>query len=171
MRFEMAELPNATFQKLLATIRGDDVVEIPVGDKVALVDAEDAPLVSQYRWRLNVGYAYVYGLGSMQRLLMKPPKGKTVDHIDGDRLNNQRYNLRICTHAENMRNRNSATGASRFKGVWLCKGSWRARIGVDGRYIGLGSFASERKAAKAYDKAALELHGEFARTNKDLDLY
>ena len=174
----MTGLPLSQFSRLMAMIKQEDVVRIPLGNGVhALIDEADAELVAGYDWRFfKTGYAYApvgrkYIL--LHRLVMNVDSSKQfVDHIDGDRLNNQRHNLRLCTHAENMRNRTSTTGTSRFKGVYATKaGTWRSAISLNGVRHRLGTFTSEVKAAMAYDKAARELHGEFARTNADLNYY
>lgn len=174
----MAKLADSTFRKIMEIVRGDDIYEVnlPCG-AVAHVDKRDENLVSGYRWYRSRGYVRHTipgnkGILILHRMLLGVTDPKIfIDHIDGDPLNNRRYNLRLCTHAENMRNRNSASGASRFKGVHLCRGSWRAVIQFNGKKIGLGSFSRESMAAKAYDKAAKEYFGEFAKTNLDLGLY
>lgn len=90
-----------------------------------------------------------------------------VDHINGDKLDNRAVNLRPCTNAENLRNGLSRGGSSRFKGVCFHKQNknWISSITLNGKTTHLGSFESEVDAAIAYDKAAKEMHGKFARTN------
>lgn len=173
----MAGLPPDIFARLLAIVKGEDCVRIDLGNgRFAVIDKSDEPLVAQYRWRyVEPGYAHATIDGRpvpMHRLILGyPPKGVEVDHEDGDGLNNQRYNIRLCTRAENAKNRRSVSGQSRFKGVWKDKLAWRATIRVDGRKIGLGSFQTQQAAARAYDSAARRYHGEFAATNADLGLY
>lgn len=148
--------------------------------KVALVDDEDFELLSQWRWFYEThGYASrdIYLGGGrknqqskrikMHRLIMDCSNDKEVDHIDGNGLNNQKYNLRICTHAENQKNlRRPITSTSGYKGVTWDKNrkKWVAYI-WSGKSINLGGFDSKEKAALAYDKAAEKYHGEFARLN------
>lgn len=107
----------------------------------------------------------------LHRLLTNAPAGKVVDHIDGDPTNNTRANLRVCSHAENMRNRamnfRSAVGR---KGVYRAAEAgkatkFRARIQVGNRRINLGRFESAEAAAAAYNEAAKRYHGEFARAS------
>ncbi len=93
----------------------------------------------------------------------------TVDHKNGDGLDNGRANLRKATHAQNMANkrlyRNNTSG---FKGVMRNteKGKpWRAVIKIDKRSRRLGNYETPEEAARAYDEAALRLFGEFARPN------
>lgn len=98
---------------------------------------------------------------------------KYIDHIDGDKTNNRIKNLRGCTHSQNMRNANiSKNNTSGLKGVdWKKQDKkWRSRVRVNGKQISLGLFNDKIEAAKAYDSAALEHHGEFAKTNKMLGL-
>jgi hypothetical protein len=173
----MAELAHTTFNKILAILKGDDFASVPIGpDAFALVDIEDVPLVSGYNWKTNGRYVSARtsdgGHILMHRLIMGLGKGDSfVDHEDGDGLNNRRYNLRLATHAQNMRNRNKTTGASKFKGVRWCQNKWRAAITADGNRHYLGAYHREVNAAKAYDRAAVKLHGEFAKTNKQMGLY
>ena len=90
------------------------------------------------------------------------------DHGSGDGLDNRWGNLRYASNAQNSRNgRRHADGTSRFKGVsWDPKRKrWQAGIGIDRKRLALGRFKSEVAAARAYDKAALLHHGEFARLN------
>ena len=142
--------------------------------KFALVDAADYEALSQYKWHLvapgklyagrKEGGKTVY----MHREIMQPPPGMMVDHIDGNSLDNRRRNMRNCTNQQNMQNiRKKPGGASRFKGVYYDKrrSTWYARICHNGKNINLGTFGTEIEAARAYDKAALELFGEFACLN------
>ena len=99
---------------------------------------------------------------------MQTPNGMQTDHIDHNGLDNQRENLRICTVAENQRNRKAdSDNASGFKGVCFSRKrhKWYAQITVDRKNMHLGSFDSPEEAARFYDLAALAYHGEFARTN------
>jgi hypothetical protein len=171
----MAGIDNTLFDRILEIIRGDDVAEVPVGTRFARVDAADFALVAEYKWNYNGRYAFAYGADGvvlMHKLILPSHSARLfVDHVDGDGLNNQRHNLRLASHAENMRNRKATGGKSRFKGVWLSKGAWRAEIQLNGKKIRLGTFTKEADAARAYDRAAVEYHGDFARTNADLGLY
>lgn len=102
----------------------------------------------------------------MYRQIMRPPPGMVVDHIDGDPWNNRRSNLRICTHAENIRNqRKPCNGNTPFKGVSILGTKFSAGISASGRTYSLGTYEDATEAALAYDAAALVVHGEFARLN------
>ena len=101
----------------------------------------------------------------MHRLIASPAAGMVVDHIDGNGLNNTRANLRICRHIDNIRNQAKRPGSSQFKGVHRRKNRWGAMIYKDKALHFLGSFLNEIDAAKAYDVAAIEAFGAFARIN------
>jgi hypothetical protein len=96
---------------------------------------------------------------------MNFPDKYQVDHINLNKLDNRRDNLRMCTPAENLRNVGARNRHSNYKGVRFYKNRWVAEIGINYQHVYLGRFKLEEEAAKAYDKAARELHGEFARTN------
>jgi hypothetical protein len=106
----------------------------------------------------------------MHRRIMRvgrDPKVK-VDHIDGDGLNNTYENLRVASHAQNIQNcKKQFNSTSQFKGVSWRKDEqlWVARIQVNGKSIFLHYHKTEEGAARAYDKAALQHFGEFAKLN------
>jgi len=105
----------------------------------------------------------------LSREIVNAPKGKWVDHINGDTLDNRKSNLRICTPSGNAANREKPiTNTSGYKGVRKAnsrKNGWRAQIKVDGKFKHLGNFSSKKDAARAYNKAAKKYRGEFARPN------
>lgn len=150
--------------------------EIPLTQgKVAIVDDEDFEWLSRYKWcytkagyavrasRINGKRRTVY----MHREILQAPAGLEVDHINGDKLDNRRSNLRIVTKQQNMFNQRPRKGSSRYKGVtWFSRTQkWRAFIKIDGKFRSLGYFDDEKEAALAYDRAARELFGEYAKTN------
>ena len=104
---------------------------------------------------------------SMHRLIMDADPGQQIDHIDGNGLDNRLCNLRFATKAQNAMNRSRRiTSPSKYKGVHKdTKGRWHATIGVGGKHIHLGSFGNQHSAALAYNAAAIQYHGEFARLN------
>jgi hypothetical protein len=137
-------------------------------DLFTLLDDQDYAWASQHRWRLNnKGYAIrsytVEGkeiVLCLHREIMQPPAGLVVDHIDQNKLNNTRANLRLLTQQQNLMNRgqfrNNTTG---FKGVIYQHGKWHARIEKDGRDIHLGFYDDLKTAALVYDCAAVLLFG------------
>lgn len=150
-------------------------VEIPLTQgRVALIDDEDLPLVSGRKWnalkRNHTFYAACtarageVGITSilMHRLILSATPGQLVDHADGNGLNNQRSNIRLCTTHQNSVNRKPLGKHSQYKGIRITpSGTWQAAIGREH----LGTFLDERDAAKAYDDAARARYGEFARLN------
>jgi hypothetical protein len=96
------------------------------------------------------------------------PNGYEIDHINRNTLDNRRCNLRLATHLQNCFNTARKKNASGYKGVYLDKriNCWNAGIGHKGKKIYIGCFTSKIEAAKAYNKKALELFGEFALLNK-----
>jgi ribosomal protein L19E len=107
----------------------------------------------------------------MHRLIMGVTDPKNIiDHKDCDGLNNQKSNLRRCTQGQNQANRPKRSySIGKYKGIALAptkrKVRWRAQIKNIGKVLGLGYFDTQEEAAMAYDKAALEIHGEFANLN------
>ena len=102
------------------------------------------------------------GGGLFHRVITSAPKGLEVDHIDGNPLNNQRSNLRLCSHRDNSRNlRKYKNSKTPFKGVQKTRsGRWQARISLS-----LGVFDTPEQAAIAYDRAIKQIHGEFSSPN------
>lgn len=161
--------------------------------KVALVDDSDYEWLNKSKWYANEGNSTYYarrycGVGTsikMHQQIMTPPKGMLVDHRDGDGLNNQRSNLRICTISQNNTNRKpSKNGTSKYLGVSRnivnnrgfskannCYVSseyiyWKAQI-IDNKKVKvLGNFKTELEAAIIYNLTARRYHGEYARPNK-----
>jgi len=144
--------------------------------KFAIVDAADYDWLMRYQWHAfegNRGKFYARGCKGkpvfMHRMIMNPPKGMVVDHIDGNGLNNRRSNLRICTRRENGYNRGPRRhGTSGFKGVGRVpndSSKCYAKITHNGETFKLGTFDTDIEAARAYDGKARELFGEFAWLN------
>lgn len=97
-----------------------------------------------------------------------------IDHIDGDKKNNKIENLRICTHNQNQHNQGiRSNNTSGYKGVSFSKHlmKWQAQICCNKKVTSLGFFNLKEDAAHAYDKAAIEAHGEFAWTNFPPHIY
>ena len=150
-------------------------VELRNSDMAALVDSSDAELVSGHAWYLSPqGYA-VGKCGFMHRMIVQPRDGYCIDHIDRNKLNNRRSNLREATAQNNVCNsRNMAGKTSAFKGVYFDKAMprtpYKVTIQLNRKQIHVGRFRTETEAAMAYDAKAREMFGEFACTNADLGL-
>lgn len=155
--------------------------QIPVGrGKVALVDDEDYEHLSKRKWycyrarskNTNCWHVRLSESNKRQvylhRMIVTPPEGMIVDHINRDGLDNRKENLRFCTPWQNSLNCSPRINCtSKYKGV--CKrsdsGSYRSRIRVHGKLINLGNFKNEKDAARAYNDAAKLYFGEFAVLN------
>jgi hypothetical protein len=149
----------------------------------AFVDDEDYERLATMAWyaRQESHTTYVsgyapssgYGKGDYSRVLlhaflMSPPSGLEVDHIDGDGLNNQRGNLRIVTHQQNMLNRRmQRNNRSGFRGVHFLSRTqtWRVGLKINGTLIHRYGFVTPEEAAHTYDELARHYHGAFARLN------
>lgn len=151
--------------------------EIPLSrGKVALVDDDDYEWLNQWKWcYLAKGYAiraegngaqrrYIY----MHRLILNPSPGLTVDHINRNRLDNRRENLRVATYSQQMFNlpirRDNKSG---YYGVSkrTDTGRWTAHITHNHHAVSLGTFDDPASAARAYDAAAVKHRGAFANLN------
>jgi hypothetical protein len=147
--------------------------------KFAIVDDADFEWLNQWQWQAHFQRGLWYARRTegkfpfrktipMHNQIKGTPKGMVTDHKDGNGLNNQRDNLRICTRLQNARNsRKSLQNTSGFKGVTYNKESkkWRARITDNRKQFFLGSFNTPEEAGRAYDEAAKKYHGEFSQTN------
>lgn len=149
----------------------DDTANVPlwIGTSTvahAMIDAADAAWVSQWRWSLIDGYAKrsttIRGRSqhvSLHRELLGLKRGdaRDGDHIDRDKLNCRRSNLRVLPKGFNSQNVPGQAGTSRYRGVhWVEKlGKWRAQIRLNGKSAHLGLFHSEVEAAKEAQRARL----------------
>ncbi len=142
-------------------------------NRVALVDDSDYEYLMQWKWHCSHGHAMKcgkrFGKGkrepkiSMSRLLLNALDSNIlVDHKDHNTLNNCRDNLRYATYSNNNANR---IPKNKYLGVTWHKNAWRAVITKNKKHIHIGRFRDEIDAAKAYDKRAIEIHGEFANLN------
>jgi hypothetical protein len=146
----------------------------------ALVDDIDYERLIIYKWyakEMGLGKVYAYRNSrvkgkrpaiAMHMEIMGVVKNKEIDHRSGITLDNRRGNLRHCTAIENQMNRGAQTNnTSGYKGVHWSKekNKWRSQIGYRGGLLYIGAFFCLVRAAKAYDKKAKELYGEFAWLN------
>ncbi|HEC61128.1 hypothetical protein LCGC14_2692660 [marine sediment metagenome] len=175
-------------------------IELTRGQR-AIVDDEDYEFLMQWKWSVNIAKTrsgkICYAVRQMRhetlknkrgfkkqiyiamhRVIMKAPKGRHVDHINGNRLDNRKCNLRLCSNAENIRNqRRKPTVTSPYKGVHAVshpykkykdgedKWGYYAIIAYNGKKIQLGWFHNPKRAAETYDQIASIVHGEFACLN------
>jgi len=136
--------------------------EIPVaGGYMAKVDDVDFPQLNKSKWHIHRSGRNLYAVSRlggrnemMHRVILCIKKGEgTVDHIDGDGLNNQRANLRIVSHSVNMRNRAHHRVNKFALGTTECNGSYKAQIWIDGKTRYIGIFKTQKAAHEAFKKA------------------
>lgn len=143
--------------------------------KSILIDDEDIAHVMKFNRSYSVtthGYAavidfigvidgkYKYQKHYLHRLIMNAPKHLQVDHINGDKLDNRKSNLRLCKNKSNARNKKNSKGE--YKGVYYSNQNkkWIAQITKNYKVSYLGCFDTPEKAALAYNRAAKRLHGK-----------
>jgi hypothetical protein len=143
--------------------------------KEALVDDDMYEYLTCWDWHYSTGYAKrgdVNSLGKsiivrMHHFVLPLKDGLVCDHINGNRLDNRRENLRLVTKSQNMRNQGlSKRSRSGFKGVNKHQKKWRAYICIDGKQKHLGVFLDKKQAALAYNEAAQKCWGIYARLNE-----
>jgi len=147
-------------------------------NKYALVDETIFDVLNKNKWfAVKSGNTYYAGRnlkvdgGKQKTVLMHSfivtaKKGLDIDHIDGNGLNNQKYNLRVCTRSQNLMNQGKQkSNTSGFKGVSWHKGhkKWGARIYYNGKNNQLGYFNDKIDAYEAYCNACVKYHGEFRK--------
>lgn len=149
-------------------------IQLACGKKI-LVDDEDYPRVLQHGWGYTRKHGHISGtIGNKTTLLhyfilgRQPCEGQKVIHINFDLLDFRRKNLAIVSHnLACQRQPPKKWGSSRYKGVtWHKKGrKWTAALTIDAKPLHLGCYDTEEEAATAYDKAAREHYGPYARLN------
>lgn len=146
--------------------------EIVIGQSRILIDSQDVDLINKYTWGVVTnGYVYTQrrvGGGrkiriSLHRFLIGTPEGMDTDHINNNRLDNRRSNLRICTTSQNLMNRGKLNGSNPYKGVDKTKNGKRFSARIQGKRI--GTFQTAEEAAMAYNNRAKELFRDFAKLN------
>lgn len=145
-----------------------------------LVDDEDFNTLNRYSWTTAINKRSIYakrsggakkrGIFMHRAILGTTSRSIEVDHIDGNGLNNQKSNLRLCSKPENVRNRRlNLNNSSGYKGVRLYKDGrskpWEARIRYQRKLIHVGQYSTAEEAAVAYNRIAAELFGGFAKLN------
>lgn len=146
-------------------------IPLSEGQGYAIISPEDGGRVKEETWHLlKSGYAESGKRILMHRFILQALEGSQIDHINGNKLDNRRSNLRFSTQAENMRNSSAQKNStSKFKGVnWdTNQKKWTAQITINYKKHHLGVYTTEEEAARAYDSAALYYFKEFAHTNFD----
>jgi hypothetical protein len=149
-------------------------IELTTGE-YAIVDDDDYPLLKKLSWHhLKSGKHLIYAATGnparlMHRMIIAVPDGLYTDHLDGNGLNNQKSNLRIVSHRENMQNVHIKK-SSIYPGVTWDKYNekWRAKIKINGKHLCLGRYDLEIDAFNAYCKKLKEvgelLHEKFVGT-------
>ena len=149
-------------------------------DKVTLIDAIDHEWLSQWKWHICHDYAVrnqrAIDVGGhlnrkliyLHKFIINPPENMEVDHINKDRMDNRRCNLRMATHSQNQMNTRKIAGcSSKYRGVSWHKASkkWRVQIQVNRQKIIIGDFLSDTHAALEYNKMAKKYFGDFVTIN------
>lgn len=145
-----------------------------------LIDKEDYERCREYHWSVNKHksplntkkyfYAVHSKMGMLHRFIMDAPKGKQVDHINGDTLDSRKSNMRICTVSENSMNRHFVSDNTSGK-IGVCWNSkiptpkWMAYININGKRTHLGYFTTYDEALKVRLDAEEKYYGEFRASN------
>ena len=141
----------------------------------AMVDDEDFDFLNQWKWHPHKDHKWIYATRKkhkenfqIHRFILNASLNMLVDHLDGNGLNNQKENLRVCTKQQNCFNKKKMERAngSIYKGVYKIRNKFISQIGFNYKTIVIGKFDTEIQAALAYNEAAKIYHGDFARLNK-----
>lgn len=167
--FALSSVSGPREQSLRCNVR-----TIPLSQgKEALVDDADYDWLNQWKWRAHTRKDTTYAIRSlprthdgklrisilMHRVITECPRHLDVDHINHNGLDNQRSNLRCCSHRENLNNLRRP-GSSSFPGVRFNQGKWRASIKFKNENIHIGTFQTEQNAALAYQIARRHYEAE-----------
>jgi len=187
--------PSITYRDSNEILTNGEISKIILRDSFgsvtgeAIIDSNVLPLIKNMKWHMNAqGYAVSRPDGKYVRLhhlilgtsWKELSKNKNqIDHINMNPLDNRVSNIRYANSGQNRTNAskrefmNGVKTSSRFKGVYLHTQmkKWNAYISIDNKRHSLGLFKNESDAGRAYDRAAIDTYGEFARTNEQLGLF
>lgn len=132
-----------------------------------LIDSEDKNIICVYNWTILNGYAArCRKPHKLHRFVMNPENNQVIDHINRNRLDNRKSNLRIAGKCTNQLNRLYKVGKSGYRGVTRAGVKWSVNINVNGKSKYLGRFEDIIQAAKVYNENAIKYHKELATLNK-----
>lgn len=145
-------------------------------NKVAIVDDNVFDSLSVYKWSFNGRYAHrskwLKGGKTkhfyMHRDIMSPPDGYDTDHVNGNKLDNRKCNLRVCTRSQNNANMGKPShNTSGYRGVSWDKraNKWLAKLTCDSKAILSKHFDNKMDAVNAYNLAMINVFGSFAKLN------
>ena len=151
-------------------VNKDGIVFIYIGDKVTYVDIEDYNRIKSFRWYIDkVGYVVGYVDGKMvklHRFITDCPQDKVVDHINRNKLDNRKSNLRICSVKDNNRNHSkSCNNKSGYKNIYKVKNRelWKVAIRADGNeYVKYFKLDELNQAIEWRNEVLKRVHGEYA---------
>lgn len=168
-------LKRGQARKMVLLEEDPSIAMVPLNKNWAVIDREDLCRVCDYNWYFHPALYAVTHINNkstyMHRLITNCPKDRDVDHINGNKLDNRKSNLRICTSSQNLCNRGvTKSSMSGVKGVHYVprKKKYHASIGLLGKHFGLGYFSNIEDAKKCYDKYSSVLHGSFSSSKIDL---
>ncbi len=181
MRISLIKISQNNQQMKQIKLNGHFNKKNPPKVEYSTVDSCDYERVSKYRWscRVSHGNSYAYRMKYfpdtkkmsiiyMARFILKAPKNKQVDHINGNGLDNRRKNLRLCTQDENAKNRKlNKNNTSGYRGVYWHKHSkkYQAIISIgNSKLNNLGGYDSPIEASRKYEEESIRLYGKFKRT-------
>ena len=141
----------------------DDLLQEELEERI-IIDLEDVEKIKNYKWSLKNGYAFNTEVGLLHRFLNEYPNDMVIDHINLNKLDNRRSNLRICTYSQNnMNTKIKSSNTSGTKGVWwnAKREKWIAEIMIDNKKYYLGEFINKEEAIKTRKEAEIKYFGEF----------
>lgn len=161
-------VPKERKRTCLYEVNGDVLTITTQRGNIIFADSEDYDLLSMHSWCVDPrGYPVSNISGKimpMHRFLMNPPKGKVVDHMNGDKLDNRKSNLRICTQRQNSLNQRGNKGRELPVGIRKNKaGNYATRISYNRKEVHIGTFHSIEEAIAAREKAEKEYFGKYAQ--------